>query len=72
MSEPFRVGDQVELATQPPGRARLKVGEQGRVLIGEDGGLGWRLVTVDFRGELRPYQVHARHLRLVAAAEVVA
>jgi hypothetical protein len=66
---PIQTGDTVELVTVPPGRHRLRVGQRGRVLLGEDAGLAWDLVTVAFRTELRPHQLHARHVRRVAAAE---
>jgi len=62
----LQAGDVVELVSQPLGRVRLKVGQRGTVLPGEDAGLAWRLVPVAFGRGLRPHLLHAHHLRLVA------
>jgi hypothetical protein len=66
---PIQTGDLVELISVPAGRPRIRVGQRGRVLLGEDAGLAWHLVTVAFRTETRPHLVAARHVRRVAAAE---
>jgi hypothetical protein len=68
MTEPFRVGDRVTLASIPLGRGkRLRVGLVGTI-VATGLELGW--VSVLFPAAVSPYPFRLRpaHLRLVAAA----
>jgi hypothetical protein len=60
----LRRGDRVELVDQVPGHLRLRAGLQGHVVVGDDVGEVWGMVTVAFPtlGN-RPWQLHRRHLR---------
>ena len=64
------VGDLVELTSALPHRRSPRVGSRGQVLVV---GLPWGCVTVAFDGDsVRCWQVHPRHLCLVARPEPVA
>jgi hypothetical protein len=65
MSRSFRVGDHVQLTSQPPGRTRLQVGQRGEIVAE---GLAWGWLTVIFARRLRPYLVRPQHLALIAPA----
>ena len=71
MTEPFRVGDRVELLAVPPGFTYLHVGQQGVVLMdAETAGEEGDLVVVRFgragTGPSRPARIAAHYLRRVS------
>jgi hypothetical protein len=71
----YFAGDAVVLVDQVPHRPALKPGLEGVVVIGDEANadVPWATVSVEFP-QLTPHywQLHRRHLRLVARAPVAA
>jgi hypothetical protein len=65
----LQVGDRVELIKDFPQRRPLRQGRQGVVLLA-GAGAPWGMVSVQFgsREGSELYQLHPRHLRLIARA----
>ncbi len=71
MSNPPRFcrGDRVELTDAVPGRAALRPGLRGEVLVGDESDPELGLLSVQFPGLGRPLQLRRQHLRRLPARQ---